>query len=71
MVAAIDGKQPGDPQRAAEAIIAVAENAEPPLHLLLGRPVLDSYRAKLADMKELLDTWESVTLGADFPAAQQ
>jgi NAD(P)-dependent dehydrogenase (short-subunit alcohol dehydrogenase family) len=70
MVAAVDGKQPGDPQRAAEAIIQVAELAEPPLHLLLGKVVLDSYRAKLADMTSSLAEWESVTLGADFPAGQ-
>jgi NAD(P)-dependent dehydrogenase (short-subunit alcohol dehydrogenase family) len=70
MVAAVDGKQPGDPQRAAEAIVQVAEMAEPPLHLLLGRIVLDSYRAKLEDMQKLLDEWEQVTLGADFPEAR-
>lgn len=70
LVAAVDGKQPGDPQRAAEAIIRVAEMAEPPLHLLLGRIVLDSYRAKLAEMEQLLDAWEEVTLGADYPAGR-
>lgn len=71
MVAAVDGKQPGDPQKAAEAIIQVAELAEPPLHLLLGKVVLDTYRAKLADLTRNLDEWESVTLGADFPPEQR
>jgi NAD(P)-dependent dehydrogenase (short-subunit alcohol dehydrogenase family) len=71
MVAAVDGKQPGDPQKAAEAIIQVAEMAEPPLHLLLGKVVLDTYRAKLADIAQNLAEWESVTLGADFPPEQR
>lgn len=70
MVAAVDGKQPGDPQKAAEAIIQVAELAAPPRHLLLGKVVLDTYRAKLAEMTKLLDEWESVTVGADFPPGQ-
>lgn len=71
MVASVDGKQPGDPQKAAEAIIQVAELAEPPLHLLLGKVVLDTYRAKLADMTSNLNEWESVTVGADFPPDQR
>lgn len=71
MVAAVDGKQPGDPQKAAEAIIQVAELAEPPLHLLLGKVVLDTYRAKLTHVTGLLDEWESVTLGADFPPEER
>ena len=32
-----DGKQPGDPAKAADAMIAVVESDDPPLRLLLGR----------------------------------
>jgi len=71
MVAEVDGKQPGDPVRAAHAIIQLAETAEPPLHLLLGRIVLDTYRAKLAGIQGELDAWESVTLGADYPESER
>lgn len=66
-VASVHGKQPGDPRRAAEAIVDLEAMAEPPLHLLLGKPVLDMYRAKLAEHTRLLNDWEAVTLGADFP----
>ena len=31
-----DGKQPGDPAKAADAMIAAVESDDPPLHLLLG-----------------------------------
>ena len=62
------GKQPGDPVRAAEAIIAAVQSPEPPLHLVLGKPALDIARSKLAALKQDFDTWEATTLGADFPA---
>jgi len=68
LIAAMDGKQPGDPQRAAAAIVALAECDDPPRQLLLGRGVLAAYRQKLAEIGASLDTWEAVTLGADFPA---
>ena len=61
------GKQPGDPVRAAEAIIAAVQSPEPPLHLVLGKPALDIARAKLVALKKDFDTWEATTLGADFP----
>jgi NAD(P)-dependent dehydrogenase (short-subunit alcohol dehydrogenase family) len=61
------GQQPGDPRRAAEAILQVAESDQPPLHLVLGRPGLDMVRGKLAALQADLDAWETVTLGADYP----
>ena len=67
LIADMDGKQPGDPQRAAAAIVALAECADPPRQLLLGRGVLAAYRAKLAEVASSLDAWEPVTLAADFP----
>ena len=67
-IADLDGKQPGDPERAAAAIVALAECPNPPRQLLLGRGVLAAYRAKLAEVSASLDAWEEVTLGADFPA---
>lgn len=68
MIAAMSGKQPGDPRRAAEAVIALVQSPQPPTQLLLGRGVLDTYRAKLQAVGASLDAWEAVTLGADFPA---
>jgi NAD(P)-dependent dehydrogenase (short-subunit alcohol dehydrogenase family) len=65
------GKQPGDPQRAIEAIITVANDPNPPVHLLLGKPALTRFRDKLAQWEKDLATWESLTLGADFPIANE
>lgn len=61
------GKQPGDPGRAADAIIKVVESPGPPLHLLLGKIALDRARETLSDHLRSIDAWESVTLSADFP----
>jgi NAD(P)-dependent dehydrogenase (short-subunit alcohol dehydrogenase family) len=67
LIVDMDGKQPGDPVRAAKAIVALADCADPPRQLLLGRGVLAAYRTKLAEVSASLDAWEEVTLGADFP----
>jgi len=61
------GKQPGDPQKAVEAIITVTESPNPPLHLILGKIALSRFRDKLEQWKKEMATWESLTLGSDFP----
>jgi len=67
MISGYSGSQPGDPSRAAEAIITAVESKTPPLRLLLGRMALDTARGKLDALKKDFDAWESVTVGADFP----
>jgi short-subunit dehydrogenase len=61
------GKQPGDPQRAVEAVVAAVSDPNPPKHLLLGRLALTRFRKRLEDWKTELDRWETTTVGADFP----
>ncbi|MGI4020512.1 MAG: oxidoreductase [Janthinobacterium lividum] len=61
------GNQPGDPVRAAKAIIKAVEADEPPLRLLLGKAALKGARNKLELLKKDFDTWEETTTGADFP----
>jgi NAD(P)-dependent dehydrogenase (short-subunit alcohol dehydrogenase family) len=61
------GKQPGDPVRAAEAIIHVAEIDDPPLTLLLGQGALRGARRKLEELAADVDAWEATTAGADVP----
>ena len=63
------GTQPGDPVRAAEAIIQAVESPEPPLHLLLGRPAFENATAKFKEFSVEMEKWRDVSLGADFPAA--
>ncbi|MDR9774271.1 oxidoreductase [Rhizobium hidalgonense] len=62
------GKQPGDPARAATAIISAFEAEEPPLRLLLGAPALKIARDRLDALRANFDAWAETTLSADFPS---
>ncbi len=64
------GKQPGNPVKAAEAIIAAVEAKEPPLHLLLGKAALKGARWKIDVMQKDFDAWARTTEDADFPEGQ-
>ncbi|GAB3149863.1 oxidoreductase [Amycolatopsis stemonae] len=63
------GNQPGDPVRAAEAILTAVDSPEPPLRLLLGKAAYDIATARLDTLRAGFDTWREVTLGADFPGS--
>lgn len=63
------GTQPGDPVRAVEAIIKAVESAEPPLHLILGRPAYGAAEQKFREFTAEMEKWREVSLGADFPHA--
>ncbi|PRH84233.1 short-chain dehydrogenase/reductase [Labrys okinawensis] len=64
---AISGRQPGDPARAALAIIKAVEAPEPPLRLLLGAPALRIARERLEAQRHNFESWAETTLSADFP----
>ncbi|MEJ7610573.1 MAG: oxidoreductase [Ferruginibacter sp.] len=65
------GNQPGDPERAAIAIVKAVDAENPPLRLLLGAAALKGARAKLEELKADFDAWEETTTGADFPPEQE
>jgi NAD(P)-dependent dehydrogenase (short-subunit alcohol dehydrogenase family) len=66
-VRAISGKQPGDPVRAAHAIVKAVESSNPPHHLLLGNDAYEGATAKLEILRKEFSAWEAVARGADFP----
>ncbi len=61
------GTQKGDPQKAIEAMIAMADAEDPPLRLLLGRNAHDRTVAKLDQWQKSIEAWRDTTLAADFP----
>ena len=61
------GKQPGDPVRAAQAIVQAVESARPPHRLLLGNMAYDLATAKLEELRKEFVAYEAVARGADFP----
>lgn len=62
----MDGKQIGDPDQAAKAILLAVYASDPPLHLLLGSDALRRAREKLDAVIEEMDRWENVTRSTDF-----
>jgi hypothetical protein len=62
-----DGKQPGDPAWAAEAIIQAVQSETPPVRLVLGRSAVRRVRAELDEQRRELDSWEETADGSDYP----
>ncbi len=63
------GNQPGDPVRAAEAIIATVEMDHPPLRLPLGNFAYDAMRAEIEAVRKEAEAVEAMARGADYPSA--
>jgi NAD(P)-dependent dehydrogenase (short-subunit alcohol dehydrogenase family) len=63
MSAHYHGHQPGDPAKAAKAIIEAVDSDAPPLRLVLGADALGAGRAKLASLAQNYDEWERVSMG--------
>ena len=59
------GKQLGDPQKAARAMLAAIAADCPPTHLLLGSDALGLVRGKLSALENEIRDWESVTVSTD------
>ncbi|HKR46379.1 MAG TPA: oxidoreductase [Paraburkholderia sp.] len=59
------GKQLGDPQKAARAMLAAIAADRPPAHLLLGSDALGLVRDKLSALEDEIRAWESVTVSTD------
>ncbi|MBX5142982.1 oxidoreductase [Rhizobium lentis] len=64
-----NGKQPGDPRKAAAAVMALVEAEKPPVHLVLGADALSLIRDKLKSLSAEIDAWENLTLSTDFAEA--
>jgi NAD(P)-dependent dehydrogenase (short-subunit alcohol dehydrogenase family) len=60
------GTQPGDPAKAAEAIIAVAESPEPPALLVLGKDAFGAFAAVAEYERTDLDRWRDLSLSTDI-----
>ncbi|KWH15338.1 short-chain dehydrogenase [Burkholderia territorii] len=59
------GRQPGDPAKAARAMLAIIEADHPPAHLLLGSDALRLVRAKWSSLEDEIRTWEALTVSTD------
>jgi NAD(P)-dependent dehydrogenase (short-subunit alcohol dehydrogenase family) len=62
------GTQPGDPAKAAQAIITAVESDEPPAFLLLGSDALNTYRQLAAARLDTIEAWEYLTTSTNLDA---
>lgn len=62
----IEGKQPGDPIKAANVIIQVVESENPPLRLVLGHYAYSKFRQKIESLNQELNDWETIAINTDF-----
>jgi NAD(P)-dependent dehydrogenase (short-subunit alcohol dehydrogenase family) len=62
-----NGKQPGDPARAAAALLRLASAEEPPLRIVLGSDAYNSAEKNDLAMIELGNKWKDLSYSTDFP----
>ena len=62
------GNQPGDPSKAAQALLALIEAENPPTRLFLGADALSLVDQKLNAMKEERDQWDALSRSTSFAA---
>jgi NAD(P)-dependent dehydrogenase (short-subunit alcohol dehydrogenase family) len=62
----VHGTQPGDPAKAAEALITAVESGRAPYMLLLGNDASTGFRAALDALRTEVDEWEQLSRSTDF-----
>lgn len=61
-----NGKQPGEPKKAAQVLINTYEHSEVPFRLLLGSDAIKLIRNELDTQLKELEAWEKVSVTTDF-----
>jgi NAD(P)-dependent dehydrogenase (short-subunit alcohol dehydrogenase family) len=64
-------KQPGDPEKLAQAFIKLAASEKPPAHLPLGSDTLQRFREKTAAFEKEIEQWYDVVVGTDHDDVKQ
>jgi NAD(P)-dependent dehydrogenase (short-subunit alcohol dehydrogenase family) len=62
----MNGKQPGNPRSAAQAIIQAVESPHPPMRLALGTDAMSLIQEKLEWVKMDLEAWQQTTVSTDY-----
>ena len=64
-----NGKQPGDPAKAAQVILRVAGMEDPPLRLLLGTDAVRAAEEASRARAEADEKWRALSVSTDFPTS--
>lgn len=65
-----DNNQPGDPVRAAKALLAVLATDKPPVHLVLGADALNLIEQGRQRLSDDIAAWAGLTTSTSYPAGQ-
>lgn len=60
------GNQPGDPDKAAQALLALVDAENPPVRLFLGDDALELVEQKIDEMRNEISTWEVLSRSTSF-----
>ena len=60
------GNQPGDPAKAARALLALVDAEHPPVRLFLGEDALGLVDQKLDSMKAEIAVWDTLSRSTNF-----
>ena len=63
------GKQPGDPVKAARAMIDIVAADNPPMHLVLGAWGVDKVQTYLRDTQDEIEQWRNLAVSTDYDNA--
>lgn len=58
----INGNQPNDPEKAIDVLIAISQEENPPVHLLLGKDAYDMLKNKIDIITKDVEQWKEYTL---------
>jgi len=61
-----NGRQPGDPKKAARVIMEIGQMEEPPFRLALGRDAVTAIRNASEGRRNQLSEWEALSMSTDF-----
>lgn len=62
----INGNQPGDPEKAAVALIELAAMENPPVHLVLGSDAFQMANQKLSTLQNEISDFETLSISTDY-----
>lgn len=68
LVRSVDGRQQGDPVKLAEAVVTLADMAEPPIQLILGPDAYAAIGARMAEMLASMEEYRQLSHSTNFVA---
>jgi NAD(P)-dependent dehydrogenase (short-subunit alcohol dehydrogenase family) len=67
--AAYNGNQPGDPRKAADALLELIDCSNPPTHLLLGTDAISAVSTAHAAFADEIEQWSELSSSTDYAAS--